>query len=188
MRSVKKVLEKIMAAEVVIGGLLIILMVGIMVLEFIMRYIFNNSIIWVQEFVIMVFIWITMLGSSAALMTKTHVTITTFSQFISGKGKAALQLLISFVIFGVLIYLALYLPESIRIQNKTFTSSMPINIAKGHYYSTPLFCAVILMLITQLYYLYYEIIHIAGKKLPDDYILQLNIPFLRIKDVEEDAV
>ena len=59
MRSVKKVLEKIMAAEVVIGGLLIILMVGIMVLEVIMRYIFNNSIIWVQEFVIMVFIWIT---------------------------------------------------------------------------------------------------------------------------------
>ncbi|HCG64855.1 MAG: hypothetical protein CVV48_13605 [Spirochaetae bacterium HGW-Spirochaetae-4] len=178
MRLIKRMLEEIMRVEILIGAFLIIAMVVIMVLEVVMRYVFNNSIIWVQEFVILVFIWITMLGGSAASMTKTHVTITTFSQFISGKWKIGLQLLVSLVILGVLVYLAMNLPASIAIQNKTHTSSMPINIAKGHYYSSPLLFAVVLMLVTEVYYIYYEVRLLLGKAIPDDYVLQLR-GFLR---------
>ncbi len=173
MRKIKRILEEIMRVEVLIAACLIISMVAIMILEVIMRYIFNNSIIWVQEFVILLFIWITMLGASAASMSKGHITITTFSQFISGKWKNILEILISLIIFGVLIYLLLTLPASIIIQNKTATSSMPINIGKGHYYSTPLFLAVILMFITEIYYFYYEIQTLIGKTIPDDYLLVL---------------
>jgi TRAP-type C4-dicarboxylate transport system permease small subunit len=173
MRLIKRMLEEIMRVEILIGALLIITMVAIMVLEVVMRYVFNNSIIWVQEFVILVFIWITMLGGSAASMTKTHVTITTFSQFFSGKWKTGLQLLVSLVILGVLVYLAMNLPASIAIQNKTYTSSMPINIAKGHYYSSPLLFAVVLMLVTEVYYIYYEVRSLFGKAIPEDYVLEL---------------
>jgi len=173
MKKVKNILENIMSAEVLIGAFLVIVMVFIMVMEVIMRYIFNNPIIWVQEFVIMMFIWITMLGGSAALMMKTHVTITTFSQFFSDRWKTILQLLVSLIIIGVLIYLSMTLPDSIKIQNKTRTSSMPINIAKGHYYSTPLLIAVILMLLTQFYYVYFEVKMLLGKAVPEDYLLQM---------------
>jgi hypothetical protein len=65
------------------------------------------------------------------------------------------------------------LPDSIKIQNKTRTSSMPINIAKGHYYSTPLLIAVILMLLTQFYYVYFEVKMLLGKAVPEDYLLQM---------------
>lgn len=175
MKVIKKMLEEIMKVEVVIAACLVISMVAIMVLEVIMRYVFNNSIIWVQEFAILLFIWITMLGASASSMSKGHITITTFSQFISGRWKNLLEILISLIIFGVLIYLLLTLPASIIIQNKTATSSMPINIAKGHYYSTPLLLAVILMFITEIYYFYYEIRTLLGKPIPDDYLLVLNL-------------
>ncbi|MGH0053783.1 MAG: TRAP transporter small permease [Sphaerochaetaceae bacterium] len=174
MKMVKKILEEIMRIEILLGAALVVLMVGVMVMEVIMRYIFNNSIIWVQEFVIYTFIWIVMLGGSAASMTKTHVTITTFSQFMSDRKKMALQLLVSLVIIGVLIYLVLMLPASIAIQNKTSTSSMPINIAKGHYYSTPLLTAVVIMLVTELYYLYYEVRMVMGKAITEDYMLCLH--------------
>jgi TRAP-type C4-dicarboxylate transport system permease small subunit len=174
-KVIKKILEEIMKVEVVIAACMIISMVAIMVLEVVMRYIFNNSIIWVQEFAILLFIWITMLGASASSMSRGHITITTFSQFISGRWKNILEILISLIIFGVLIYLLLTLPRSIIIQNKTATSSMPINIGKGNYYSTPLFLAVILMFITEVYYFYYEILTLLGKPIPDDYMLVLNL-------------
>ncbi|MEA5106504.1 MAG: TRAP transporter small permease [Sphaerochaeta associata] len=172
MRHVKRMLELIMGVELLIGGLLIIAMVAIMVLEVIMRYLFNNSIIWVQEFVIMIFIWMVMLGGSAASMTKTHVTITTFSQRLPGKWKVVLQVFVSLIVLAVLFYLLQTLPASISIQNKTKTSSMPLNIGKGHFYSTPLFVAVILMSITELYYLFYEVCLLLGKDIPEDYALK----------------
>jgi len=187
-KIVKKMLEEIMKVEVVIAACLVIAMVSIMVLEVIMRYVFNNSLVWVQEFAILLFIWITMLGASASSMSKGHITITTFSQFISGKWKNILEIIISLIIFGVLIYLLLTLPRSIIIQNKTATSSMPINIAKGHYYSTPLFLAVILMFITEVYYFYYEILTLFGKPIPDDYMLVLNLFSKNKKDKGEVSV
>ena len=55
---------------------------------------------------------------------------------------------------------------------------MPINIAKGHYYSSPLLFAVVLMLVTEVYYIYYEVRSLLGKAIPDDYVLQLR-GFLR---------
>jgi len=173
MKIIKRVLEEIMRIEILIAGFMIIAMVAIMVSEVVMRYVFNNSIVWVQEFAILMFIWITMLGGSAASMTKTHVTITTFSQFLSGRWKSILQILVSLVIVGVLIYLALTLPASIGIQNKTHTSSMPINIAKGNYYSLPLLLAVVLMLITEFYYIYYEFCILLKRPVPEDYLLVL---------------
>ncbi len=174
MRLVKQLLERIMGLELLLGALLIILMVGIMVAEVVMRYVFNNSIIWVQEFVILLFIWMVMLGGSAASMTKTHVTITTFSQRMPKRARQVLQLFVSLVILAVLAYLLRTLPTSIAIQNKTKTSSMPLNIGKGHFYSTPLLVAVVLMSVTELYYLYYEVRMLSGRTVPDDYMLQMH--------------
>lgn len=171
MKYIKRILEEIMRLELLVAGFMLIAMVVVMIAEVVMRYVFNNSIVWVQEFVILLFIWITMLGGSAASMTKTHVTITTFSQYLSKKGKLGLQIMVSLVIIGVLLYLVMNLPASIAIQNKTRTSSMPINIAKGHYYSSPLLFAAILMLITEFYYIYYEVRMLFKKPVSDDYLL-----------------
>jgi TRAP-type C4-dicarboxylate transport system permease small subunit len=173
MRIVKELLRKIMIAEIALGALLVISMVAVMVAEVVMRYLFNNSIIWVQEFVIFLFIWITALGANAALMMKSHITINTFSQFLPERLRSVLSVFVSLVILGVLVYLVTTLPASIVIQNKTRTSSMPVVIPKGYYYSFPFFVSVLIMIATQVYYLYYEIRALAGVPNPEDYIITM---------------
>lgn len=160
-----------MRAELALGALLAIYIIVVMVVEIVMRYIFNNSIIWVQESVILAFIWIVAFGSSYALMTGSHITIDTFGRFLPEKGQRALRIFVSLVILGCLGYLLIALPPSIGIQNKSKTASLPINFPKGYYYSLPVLVAVIIMIPTQLYYLVYEVGTLFGRTPPDDYRL-----------------
>ncbi len=171
MKNIKKALEGVMIAEIWLCGALVLIMVLLMCTEIVMRYIFNNSIIWVQEFAIGEFIWIVALCGNVALMLRSHITVKTFSQFLSEKGQQKFRLIATTFIFLALIYMLLNLPSSIAIQNKTRTSALPINIGKGLYYSAPLFLSSIIMMITQIYYFYYQIRELLGKPVAEDYPL-----------------
>ena len=160
-----------MHIEIWVCGLLILLMVGLMTAEIIMRYIFNNSIIWVQEFAIGEFIWIVALCGNIALMLRNHITIKTFSQFMTGKGKIYMNMLSNAFVFLAICYMLFNLPGSIHIQNRTHTSALPINFGKGVYYSVPLFLSAIIMAVTQVYYFYYQVLELMGKPVPSDYSL-----------------
>lgn len=172
MKYLKRTLEDLMNIEIWICGFMIIIMVLVMTIEIIMRYIFNSSLIWVQEFAIGEFIWIVALCGNIALMLQNHITIKTYSQFISEKRKIYLRFIPDIIVFLAILYMLLNLPGSIYIQNRTRTSALPINISKGIYYSVPLFFSSIVMLITQLYYFYYHILAILGKSEQVDYELK----------------
>ncbi len=174
MGKLKSILEALMRIEILISAILVISMVFLMCTEIVMRYIFNNSIIWVQEFAIVEFIWIVALCGNVVLMLRRHITVKTFSQILSENGKKYFGLVSTLFVFVAILYMIFYLPHSIKIQNKTDTSSLPINFGKGIYYSVPLFLSAIIMLVTQLYYFYYQICEICGKKVADDYELTWN--------------
>jgi TRAP-type C4-dicarboxylate transport system permease small subunit len=158
-----------MRIELVLGALLAVYIIAIMVVEIVMRYVFNNSIIWIQESVMLAFIWITALGASYALMTGSHITIDTFGRFLPGRGKQILQVFGSLVILFCLFFLASTLPKSIDIQNRSKTASLPVNFPKGWYYSLPIMVSVCVMIPTALYYLYYQIREMIGLPLPACY-------------------
>ena len=157
-----------MNIEIVVGVIGIISIVFIMVLEIVMRYIFGHSIIWVQEYIIMAFIWTVALGASYAFMGRSHITISTFSKYLPKKMEKSMKILISFIILGVLIYLALTLPPTIQIQNRTRTASLPIRIPRGYYYTLPLLISVWTMILAQLYYLFFEFRALLGLPNPKD--------------------
>ena len=169
MNGIKRIFRLIMGVEIVAGAVLVISIVGIMVLEVIMRYIFNRSIIWVQEYIIMAFIWTVALGASYALMDQSHIAITTFSKRIPDKAGKFMKLLVSLIILGVLVYLAATLPPTIAIQNRTRTASLPVKIPKGYYYTLPLFISVWIMIPTQLYYLFFQFRSFFGFVNPKNY-------------------
>jgi TRAP-type C4-dicarboxylate transport system permease small subunit len=158
-----------MNIEIVAGAALVISIVGIMVLEVIMRYIFNHSIIWVQEYIIMAFIWTVAFGASYALMGQSHITINTFTKYMPKKIEKSMRILVSLVILGVLAYLAFTLPATITIQNKTRTASLPVKIPKGYYYTLPLLISVWIMIPTQLYYLFFQFRSFLGFANPENY-------------------
>jgi TRAP-type C4-dicarboxylate transport system permease small subunit len=160
-----------MNIEIVVGAIFVISIVFITVLEVVMRYIFNNSIIWVQEYIIMAFIWTVTLGASYALMGQSHIAIDTFSKYLPKRIQKLMKVVVSLIILGVLIYLAITLPPTINIQNRTKTSALPIKIPKGIYYTLPLLISVWTMIAAQLYYLFFQVRAFLGLPNPENFKL-----------------
>jgi TRAP-type C4-dicarboxylate transport system permease small subunit len=184
MNRIKRIFRLIMGIEIVAGAVLVISIVGIMVLEVIMRYIFNQSIIWVQEYIIMAFIWTVAFGASYALMGQSHITINTFSKYLPKKFEKFMRILVSLVILGVLGYLAATLPATIVIQNKTRTASLPVSVPKGYYYTLPLLISVWIMIPTQLYYLFFQFRAFLGFANPENYYIAGDIPISKKTEPE----
>ncbi|HCM27750.1 MAG: hypothetical protein A2Z99_16455 [Treponema sp. GWB1_62_6] len=171
MKIVKGFLQGAMRVQLAVGAVLALYIIAVMVTEIVMRYVFNNSIIWIQESVMLAFIWITALGASCALITDSHVKIDTFSRALPPRAQKFLKVFVSLVVMACLVFLAATLPKSIRIQNKSRTASLPINFPKGYYYSLPILFSVAGMMIAKLYYLFYEIRDLFGLANPVDYAI-----------------
>ncbi|MFA6504847.1 MAG: TRAP transporter small permease [Treponemataceae bacterium] len=169
MKLVKLFLKGLMRAELALGAFLAIYIIAVMVVEIVMRYVFNNSIIWIQESVMLAFIWVVALGATCALITGSHVTIDTFSRSLPPKAQKTLKVFVSLLVMVCLVFLAATLPKSILIQNKSRTASLPINFPKGYYYSLPILVSVAGMILAKLYYLYYEVRDLFGLPNPETY-------------------
>ena len=171
MNHLKEALKAIMRVQLAVGAVLALYIISVMVLEIVMRYVFNNSIIWIQESVMLAFIWITALGASCALITGSHVKIDTFSRSLPPGAQKFLKVFVSLLVMACLVFLASTLPKSIQIQNKSSTASLPINFPKGYYYSFPILFSVAGMMMAKLYYLFYEIRDLLGLAVPLDYAI-----------------
>ena len=172
MNAIKRFFKLIMDLEIIIGVFSIITIVLIIVAEIIMRSIFRSSILWVQEYIIMAFIWAVAFGAAYAFKVQSHIVITTFVKFLPEKMEKLMRIIISLGIMVVLIYLIMNLPATIRIQNRTTTASMPIRIPRGYYYSLPLLICVWTMTFAQLYYLFFQFRALFGLANPDNFKLK----------------
>jgi len=173
MKALKSLLRAVGQVELAIGALLAIYIILIMVIEIVMRYVFNNSIVWVQETVMLAFIWITCLGASVAMMTESHISITTLTHALTPGVQKMLKVMVSVAVLGCLLFLANTLPAAITNQNRTLTSSLPINFPRGMYYSLPVMVSVLIMIVAKLYYLVYEVRACLGLPNPKDYGIEL---------------
>lgn len=71
----------------------------------IMRYVFSNPFVWLEEVQIALFLWVAFLGSSAAFRMKAHVEI----GMLVERFPRGVQLVLSLVIYGVVSFSLLYL-------------------------------------------------------------------------------
>lgn len=187
MKYFRSLLRFFMSLELAIGALLVVMIVILISMEIIMRYFVGNPIVWVQEFVLYLFIVITALGASVAIKTNSHIEIDTIVRLLPQKALNIVNVVVSLIILGSLLFLANKLPAAIKIQNMSKTSSLPINFPRGYYYSMPILVSVWGMIISKLYYFYYEIRELIGLENSEDYNLELpqliSEPDLPIEDV-----
>ncbi len=158
-----------MNIETTIGLTMVIFISVAITAQVFMRYVINKPFSWVQEAVMLCFIWITMLGASVVLKTGSHIKIDTFIRFLNLAVIRVINLIISIIIMGTLIFLVKWLPVVMRIQNMSYTSALPINIPRGLFYSLPIFISVLSMMLTQIYFIINQLMAIIGKPIPDDY-------------------
>ena len=187
MKRYKCFLQKWMKAELFIGGIIILVLVSLMCMEIVMRYFLNSPIVWVQEFVIFLFILITAIGASVAVKTQSHIAIDTVLLLFPKKAVEVINVIASVGMLASLVVLMVYLPKTMSIQNMSTTSSLPLNFPRGYYYSLPVLLSVIGMFIGQLYHLYYEVQIVLGHEVVDDIEIK-HIDHVRGIDVEMEEI
>jgi TRAP-type transport system small permease protein len=59
----------------------------------VLRYVFNSPLVWSEEFIITLFVWMLMIGIAAALRSHMHIRIDALVMRIGGTGRRALGVL-----------------------------------------------------------------------------------------------
>lgn len=76
-------------------GLSILAVTVVLFLNIILRFFFNSSTTWAEEFIRYVMIWITFIGSAVCFRRGIHVGIDLLMEFLPFKGKRNLQFIIN---------------------------------------------------------------------------------------------
>ncbi|MDY9921072.1 MAG: TRAP transporter small permease [Synergistota bacterium] len=87
---------------------LMIIMTSVIFLQVIMRYIFNNSFTWCEEFSVICFMWITWIGASNGVKKGTHIRILILIDLLNEKTKKIFMLIIDIIWFLFTLLLVKY--------------------------------------------------------------------------------
>ena len=63
-------------------------------LQVVMRYVFGQSLSWSEELARYLFIWYTWIGTSLAVRKKRHIRIEILADFLKGKAKLRLEMVV----------------------------------------------------------------------------------------------
>lgn len=169
MNKYRDFLKGMMKWELIIGGMIVVVLVVLMCSEIVMRYFLNRPLIWVQEFVIFLFIMATSIGASIAVKTKSHIEIDTIIRLLPDSVVRILDVFGSVIVLGCLVFLMVKLPDAMRVQNMSSTSSLLINFPRGYYYSFPILLSVFGMFVSKVYYFFFDVKRMLGYQVSDDY-------------------
>jgi len=114
--------------DVLIAGMALIALVAITFAGVIMRYIFSQPFIWLEEMQIALFLWVAFLGSSAAFRKKGHVEINMIFERFSNRTQKILLVILYVVVSFCLFYLSAKSADmvSMFIRTKKITSVLSI--------------------------------------------------------------
>ncbi len=173
-------LEKYKAILRTIGiieiGIITIMLVSILILiivQIIMRSVFNEPNAWAEEASVYLFIWITMIGASAALKMMRHITIRTFVSSLNKKLGFFIRITIFSMIMIALVIIIINIPRIIKVEMISNTVCLPIEIPRAFFFSIPLLISMVSMTIVFLYYLLSTIYEFISDK-PVTSIIQSN--------------
>ncbi|MTI60411.1 MAG: TRAP transporter small permease [Firmicutes bacterium] len=120
-------LGKILEFDVIISGIALVILIILTFLGSVLRYLFNNPIIWLEEVQLALFLWVVFLGGSAVFRKGSHVAIDLIVDKLSGKLKILTELLIYLV--GILV-LAYFTYGSNLLVNQFIKRNRVTNILK----------------------------------------------------------
>lgn len=73
-------------------------MATMIVIQVVLRYIFQNSLVWSEELVRWLFIWSIWVGIAYAFKTRQHIRITALADILQGRKRLALEIVLQIVI------------------------------------------------------------------------------------------
>ena len=101
----KKIMDKLASCIETIGGIAILIMTLIVLLQIVMRYFFNSPLTWSEEIARYIFIYITFLGAGILVYERGHLFVEVLFNKIQGKSKNVLQFVLDLIVLIFSLYL-----------------------------------------------------------------------------------
>ena len=113
-------------------GLIVAVLVVMVFSGVLARYLFNYSLAWSDELAGLCFVWLTLLGSVAALRRRSHMTMGFFPRFFGPRGQRWVGL---YVMAAMLFFLAFMIWQGLVLAQVTFSDESPVlHLPIGLYY------------------------------------------------------
>jgi TRAP-type C4-dicarboxylate transport system permease small subunit len=115
------------AVGIIMAALVVMVFSGVL-----SRYIFNYSLAWSDELAGLLFVWLTLLGSVAALRRRSHMTIGFFPRLFGPLGQRAIGV---YVMAAILLFLLFMVAEGLTLTRATLgDKSAVLRLPIGLYY------------------------------------------------------
>ncbi|MGJ9457875.1 TRAP transporter small permease [Oceanobacillus sp. CF4.6] len=116
--------------ESILGASILVIVTVILFVEIILRYFFNNSLIWGEEVARYLFIWFVYISMSYAIIAKSHIKIDSMVKFIPKNYRLLFSQIgiIIWILFAVVVaYIAsVYTINAFEEQRIAIASSVPL--------------------------------------------------------------
>lgn len=127
-----KILNAINHIENICLVLLFTVMVATIFIQIIMRFVFNNSLVWSEELGKFVFVWISWLGISIGERSNEHIKITLITDKLNAKLQKILEIIAYIILLGILIITLVYAVQLVEFQVAVKYAGIKISTSWGY--------------------------------------------------------
>lgn len=132
-----------------VSAVLILGIIGLLLAAVLSRYVFANSIVWIDEVVSISFIWVTMIGAALAMHRNEHLRLSLLVDKLSGRTQ---QFVHAFALTAVAAFLLALLPFAVEYaQEEWFIKSPALDLPNTYRVASIAFGLGLMLLIVIVY-------------------------------------
>ena len=124
--AVRFLLSKMEWVERVVTSVIFCLMMAAVTAQIIMRDVFNNPLLWSEEFARYVYVWLVFIGSAYCVTQEKHVAVTLLTDRLPVCVQKAMKIICNLLIAGALVYMLPHAAAYAAKQSSLFSGCMQI--------------------------------------------------------------
>jgi len=184
-----RLLELIGRLERSIGVLLLSTIVVSITVQVITRYLFGQPLVWVEELAGYCFLWGVFLGAAVGMKELRHIRIDTFVSRLSQRPQALWRALTWGIATACCVIIAVQAWDIMDVESRSRTMSLPVDLPRHLFYSTPLFVCTVSITFTGLYLVCAELARAyTGRPVDADRAKQARERAAEADDAEAEAI
>lgn len=138
-----KILRWWALAELGLTCCFLAIIVFLIMYQIIVRSFFGEPLVWAEEAGMIMFIWIVLIGASAAAKMDRHVTVEALENLVGQRGMELLLQSGRLLTVVVMLIITHLINPFIAIESRTTSVSLPVQIPRSFVFSIPLTYACI---------------------------------------------
>ena len=184
-----RLLELIGRLEKLLGVLLLSTIVVSITVQVVTRYLFGQPLVWVEELAGYCFLWGVFLGAAVGMKELRHIRIDTFVSRLSERPQALWRALTWALATGCCVIIAVQAWDIMEVESRSRTMSLPLDLPRHLFYSTPLFVCTVSIALTGLYLVSAELMRAAtGRPVDADSARRERERAAQQQDAEAEAI